>query len=337
MPGAYLWLWNGGGWVKAKGDAAGQLQVDVLSTALPTGAATLAKQSDQLTKLNSILTKLAGGLPLALATGALKVREQNWPATYPLSGAQIALLQAVTVGNFPVDYPLPVAQIASLRSITDIAAGQIKLYAYGTTAWQTLLTESDAQKNLRVSLWKGGDEALISASSLSNAYGNKGLLTFAALYADDGGTLTRVGMLVAGAEGIDNALKTLGVSSMLYGFNGTTWDRLKVDANDYLRVNVTAIDATITATDSFGGNTYSKTMTMANNNPTRFETTAKLLRDVVIIVKTYDMLLGETGVVVYPVGVNETVGFTKVDISTLYFQNANADDNGVIKILGVEE
>lgn len=89
--------------------------------------------------------------------------------------------------------------------------------------------------------------------------------------------------------------------------------------------------------EQFGGNVYSKTMTMTDDNPTRFEAASKLLRDIVIIVKTHPMLLGETGVVVYPVGVNEAVGFTKVDISTLWFQNANAGDNGVISILGTEE
>lgn len=89
--------------------------------------------------------------------------------------------------------------------------------------------------------------------------------------------------------------------------------------------------------EAFSGNVYSKTMTMTDDNATRFETTAKLLRDVVIIVKTYGMLLGETGVEVYPVGVGESVGFTRVDISTLYFKNASAGDNGVITILGVEE
>ena len=89
--------------------------------------------------------------------------------------------------------------------------------------------------------------------------------------------------------------------------------------------------------EQFGGNVYSKTMTMTDDNPTRFETTAKKLRDVVIVVKTHGMLLGETGVEVYPVGENEAVGFTKVDISTLYFKNASAGDNGTITILGVEE
>ena len=89
--------------------------------------------------------------------------------------------------------------------------------------------------------------------------------------------------------------------------------------------------------DQFGGNVYSKTMTMSDDNATRFETTAKKLRDVVIVVKTNNMLLGETGVEVYPVDADSTVGFTKVDISTLYFKNASAGSNGTIIILGVEE
>ena len=103
------------------------------------------------------------------------------------------------------------------------------------------------------------------------------------------------------------------------------------------RVIIVASDITLPIAEGFGGNVYSKTMTMTDDNPTRFEAAAKKLRDIVIIVKTHPMLLGETGVVVYPVGVNETIGWTKVDISTLYFQNANAGDNGVITILGVEE
>ena len=141
------------------------------------------------------------------ANGRLQVdvTAASFPAVYPLSAAQIALLQAVTVGNFPADYPLPAAQVASLRS------------------------------------------------------------------------------------------------------------------------------------ETFGGNVYSKTMTMTGDFAIRFEATAKKLRDIVIIVKTHPMLLGKTGAVVYPVGVNETVGFTKVDISTLYFKNASAGNNGTITILGVEE
>lgn len=89
--------------------------------------------------------------------------------------------------------------------------------------------------------------------------------------------------------------------------------------------------------DEFGGNTYSKTMTMTDDNATRFEASAKKLRDAVIIVETHPMLLGETGVEVYPMAATDRLGFTKIDISTLYFKNAGAGNNGKITILGVEE
>jgi hypothetical protein len=76
---------------------------------------------------------------------------------------------------------------------------------------------------------------------------------------------------------------------------------------------------------------------MSDDNPTRFETSAKKIRDCVILVETFPMLMGETGVVVYPVAVGDRLGFTKIDLSTLYFQNAGAGNNGKITILGVEE
>ena len=84
-----------------------------------------------------------------------------------------------------------------------------------------------------------------------------------------------------------------------------------------------------------GGDIYSKTMTMSNDSATRFETTIKTLRDVIITVETNPMLLGKTGVVVYPVAAGASVGWSKVDISTLYFKNAGAGNNGKITILAV--
>ena len=86
-----------------------------------------------------------------------------------------------------------------------------------------------------------------------------------------------------------------------------------------------------------GGDTYSKTMTMSDNNATRFESSKKTLRDVIILVETNPMLLGKTGTEVFPVAADGTIGWAKVDISTLYFKNAGADNNGKITILGVED
>lgn len=87
----------------------------------------------------------------------------------------------------------------------------------------------------------------------------------------------------------------------------------------------------------FSGDVYSKTMTMVDDGATRFEVEDLMLLDVVIIVETNDMLLGKHDAVVYPVSAEDTVGFTKVNLSTLYFKNATASSNGKISILGVKK
>lgn len=81
MPGAYLWAWDSvsGAFKKVLVDASGHLQTDVLSTALPTGAATEITLDLVRAELDGIETLLAGGLPAALDTLALKVREQGEP------------------------------------------------------------------------------------------------------------------------------------------------------------------------------------------------------------------------------------------------------------------
>ena len=86
-----------------------------------------------------------------------------------------------------------------------------------------------------------------------------------------------------------------------------------------------------------GGDVYSKTMTMSDNNATRFESSKKTLRDVIILVETNPMLLGLSGTEVFPMATGGTIGWAKVDISTLYFKNAGAGNNGKITILGVAD
>lgn len=98
-----------------------------------------------------------------------------------------------------------------------------------------------------------------------------------------------------------------------------------------------AIETWVNNESAWPGSIYSKTMTMANDSATRFETSAKKLNDIVIAVETNPMLLGKAGAVDYPMAKDSTVGFTMVDISTLYFKNAGAGNNGKISILGVEQ
>jgi len=89
--------------------------------------------------------------------------------------------------------------------------------------------------------------------------------------------------------------------------------------------------------DSFGGGVYEKEDTAVVDGARRFETSEKKLRDVVIQVATYAQLFGDSSNQRYRVEAGETLGFTKVDISTLYFKNASAGQNGVVNILAVEE
>lgn len=68
----------------------------------------------------------------------------------------------------------------------------------------------------------------------------------------------------------------------------------------------------------------------------RFETSWTYLEDITIIVKTKAQLFGDENGQTYPVGVGETLGYSRIDISSLYFKNETAGENGTVHILGVE-
>lgn len=87
----------------------------------------------------------------------------------------------------------------------------------------------------------------------------------------------------------------------------------------------------------FGGAVYENEDIATGDTARRFETTSKKLRDVIIQVKTQNQLFGNSNNQRYEVAAGEAIGFTQVDISTLYFKNATAGQNGTVRILGVEE
>lgn len=381
MPGAYLWGWDGSDWAKVLVDASGHLQVDTLSSALPTGAATAANQVTTHGYIDGIETLLGAGLPVALDSLSLKVKEQS-----PITGFATSAKQDTIIGhvdgiegllagglpsaldtdslkvreqNWPTTYPLSAAQIASLQQVTEQGTPSVHLYGYDGSAWQTLLVESSTYKNLRVKLYDGANPVttdLLNANLITRA-NERGPWTHCQPWVVISSTqakAVKAASYIGDGETLDTSLPV-----GLYGYNGSTWDRLRqgtpadafttptyalqvmsflmgYDGTDWNMVRVNT-SGQLQTSEQFGGNVYSKTMTMTDDNATRFETSEKKLRDVVIIVKTNPMLLGETGVEVYPVGANEAVGFTKVDISTLYFKNAGAGNNGVITILGTEE
>ena len=87
----------------------------------------------------------------------------------------------------------------------------------------------------------------------------------------------------------------------------------------------------------FSGAVYENQNTATADTARRFETSAKKLRDVVLQVATYAQLFGDSNNQRYSVQVGETLGFTSIDISTLWFKNASAGQNGTVRILGMEE
>ncbi|MBA7571933.1 hypothetical protein ES708_13703 [subsurface metagenome] len=81
--------------------------------------------------------------------------------------------------------------------------------------------------------------------------------------------------------------------------------------------------------------TYVNQSVAANGDPRRFEDTELYLRDIVILVSVKAQLFGDSGGQTYPVGIGESIGLTEIDISTLYFKNAVADEDGTVDILAV--
>lgn len=78
-----------------------EVQVDVLTSALPTGAATSAKQDTIIGHVDGIETLLAGGLPAALgAQGALKIEGVASGTAVPVSIATVPSHAVTNAGTF---------------------------------------------------------------------------------------------------------------------------------------------------------------------------------------------------------------------------------------------
>lgn len=88
---------------------------------------------------------------------------------------------------------------------------------------------------------------------------------------------------------------------------------------------------------SFSGVVYENEDAATSDAARRFETASKKLRDIVIQVETNDQLFGNAANQRFKVTAGSSLGFTQVDLSTLYFKNAAAGQNGTVRIIGVGE
>ena len=95
--------------------------------------------------------------------------------------------------------------------------------------------------------------------------------------------------------------------------------------------------AALQSSVSNAGTAYCKTDTAASDAARRFETAEKKIMNASIQVATNSQLFGQVDGILYQIDPGDTKSLGNIDISTLYFKNATAGQNGTVTILGVEE
>ena len=88
---------------------------------------------------------------------------------------------------------------------------------------------------------------------------------------------------------------------------------------------------------SYRGTVYANSHTATTDAVRRFETSAKRLRNAWVEVLTNAQSFGDADTQPYAVAVGDGIWLQDVDISTLYFRNTSAGDNGTVVIIGSEE
>ncbi len=85
----------------------------------------------------------------------------------------------------------------------------------------------------------------------------------------------------------------------------------------------------------YRGQVYAKSDTATGDSARRFETTSKKLAWAAIQVTTKDQDFGDSSSQPVTYAADEKFELEDVDISTLYFKNSVAGQNGTVSIVGV--
>lgn len=88
---------------------------------------------------------------------------------------------------------------------------------------------------------------------------------------------------------------------------------------------------------SYSGAFYYKADIAVADTARRMEAAALKLRDCIIECETQDQLLGDVTAQGSAMAAGTGRGYSSIDISTLYFKNKTAGQNGTIRITGVRE
>ena len=242
-----IWGWDGAApWVPVLVDAAGHLQVDVLS------GVGVASQCYGWDSANWQRLTLEGvglhNLRVKLYDGANGIDSDTLDGN--LTTERALLCKATLLGRVgPNDFqPMRVIGTGSdgLTNLIKALAVQSFLVAYNGTYWDRLRMESAAAHNLRVKLYNGAngiDSHLIDTSSLVAT--ERGLVVKAQITGYHGFPL------ISGPDNVDNVSVSTSNSRLmtlarLYGFDGSNWDRLRTWGVGVLKVGRAEVDSTTT-------------------------------------------------------------------------------------------
>ncbi|RLG47479.1 MAG: hypothetical protein DRN92_03130 [Thermoproteota archaeon] len=143
-----------------------------------------------------------------------------------------------------------------------------KLQAYDGTNWQNLLVQSSDYKNLRVTIYSGNLNAFVGHNELdSRGASTYALFTSNLLYGFNGSSWDRLRAL-SDSDGISNILGNLAVISKLYGYNGSTFDRLRTHYDSgNITVRATGTTSTIDSVTGFEKHTWTQTNDASSSAP----------------------------------------------------------------------
>jgi hypothetical protein len=110
----------------------------------------------------------------------------------------------------------------------------------------------------------------------------------------------------------------------------------KLDTIDASLADIESDIETLNNSFNACGDVYRNTATMANDNATRFETSEYKLRYAKISVTTNDIKFGDSSTQDFIVAADTSVELAMFDLSTLYFKNSSAGQNGTVNIIGIE-
>lgn len=250
--------------VRLKTDAAGELQVDVLTSALPTGASTLAEQQTQTTALSAIQTAVqlidnsanVDGTPIG--TAGLAIGGRDGSGNFQQVSVNTAGELSVTFGSagFATETTLS-ALNTKVANNYGAATGAVRTAAQVGNAGGAADFNSgaDSAQTLRVSanLKRAGNElsynsGAADANTVRNvlATRHEDATTPLATRLADGTDFISAVALAASRLSIASATKILATSAVMVGWDGTNHRELSITTAGRLETEQVSKDGSIT-------------------------------------------------------------------------------------------